>query len=372
MVMSKCCLRESKESELKVTSTLSWQHRRHINIPLPPSSFLKKSVSLQQHRPNTSSATTMADTATTTSSDAPENETPTQRQARLRREKRQKKMDEQGEDRLNRIKALNGGVAPPQEVLGGPTAAEGQKASVVDDPDEVDISQNASGFGTPSMQGGGVEGSENPLAAAMLQMQQQEAQKKKQGEGGGEEDPMVRMMQQMMGAMGGNPDDPNAPPPEVPPMVKALLGGGGGADKQDLAPPPTGSAYMWRIVHAVFAFVLATYIALTSTFNGSQLARSQSVYTEESGYGFGRRLSVIFCTAELLLQSMRYFAEKGQLQGSGMIAKVANSGMVPEPYAGYIRIAGRYIGIVQTIIADAMVIVFVFGAMAWWQDKAHA
>lgn len=61
----------------------------------------------------------MADTASTTGADGLEGETPTQRQARLRREKRQKKMADQGEDRLARIKALNGGVAPPDEVLGG-------------------------------------------------------------------------------------------------------------------------------------------------------------------------------------------------------------------------------------------------------------
>lgn len=61
----------------------------------------------------------MADTATTTGADGPEGESSAQRQARLRREKRQKKMAEEGEDRLAKIKALNGGVAPPAEVLGG-------------------------------------------------------------------------------------------------------------------------------------------------------------------------------------------------------------------------------------------------------------
>lgn len=61
----------------------------------------------------------MADTAVASGMDGPEAETPNQRQARLRREKRQKKMAEQGEDRLAKIKALNGGVAPPDEVLGG-------------------------------------------------------------------------------------------------------------------------------------------------------------------------------------------------------------------------------------------------------------
>lgn len=63
----------------------------------------------------------MADAATTTGTAGPEGETPTQLKARLRREKLQKKMADQGEERLAKIKALNGGVAPPEEVLGGRT-----------------------------------------------------------------------------------------------------------------------------------------------------------------------------------------------------------------------------------------------------------
>ena len=309
----------------------------------------------------------MADIATATGSEGMEDETLNQRKARLRREKMQKKMAEQGEDRLAKIKALNGGIAPPEEVLGGPAAQGPQVASVADDPEEVDISQNASGFGTPSKQN--IDASQNPLAAAMLQMQQQEA--KKQQQGGEEEDPMVKMMQQMMGLMGGDPNDPNAKPPEIPPMMKAMLGGGGQATTEE-APPATGSVYMWRIVHAIFAFILATYMALTSTFNGSIMARNQSAYTEGEGYGFGKRLFLIFCTAELLLQSSRYFVEKGQLQGNGMFAKIANSGMVPEPWAGYVRVIGRYVAIAQTIFADAMVLVFVFGVLAWWQGMPTA
>lgn len=310
----------------------------------------------------------MADVEPSTASDGPEGETANQRQARLRREKRQKKMAEQGEDRLAKIKALNGGVAPPEEVLGGP-GSQPQVASVADDPEEVDISQNASGYGTPSKQNVGAQ--DDPLAAAMLQMRQQEASRQQGGGAEGEDDPMVKMMQQMVGLMGGNPDDPNAKPPEIPFALKALMGGGGQTTKEE-APPATGSAYMWRIVHAVFAIVLASYIAITSTFNGTKLSRSGVVYTEEAGYGLGRRLFLMFCTAELLLQSSRYFAEKGQLQGNGILAKVANSGVVPEPYAGYVRMVGRYIGILQTIIADAMLIVFVFGVLAWWQGMAIA
>lgn len=76
----------------------------------------------------------MADVAASTGSEAPDGETANQRQARLRREKRQKKMAEQGEDRLAKIKALNGGVAPPDEVLGGRMSRETQMDSVWDLP----------------------------------------------------------------------------------------------------------------------------------------------------------------------------------------------------------------------------------------------
>ena len=199
----------------------------------------------------------------------------------LRREKRQKKLAEQGEDRLASIKALNGGIAPPDEVLGGPGAQQPQAASVANDPEEVDISQNQSGFGTPSNQN--IDAQQNPLAAAMLQMQQQEVRKQQQNgaDGNSADDPMVKMMQQMVGLMGGDPNDPNAKPPEIPPMMKAMLGGG--QTNKEEAPPATGSAYLWRIVHAIFAFILATYIALTSTFNGTKLGRSGKRLHARSG-----------------------------------------------------------------------------------------
>lgn len=51
-------------------------------------------------------------------------------------------MTEQGEDRLAKIKALNGGMAPPEEVLGGPAVPAPRVASVVDDDPEVCIETN--------------------------------------------------------------------------------------------------------------------------------------------------------------------------------------------------------------------------------------
>nr|OQO29049.1 hypothetical protein B0A51_03384 [Rachicladosporium sp. CCFEE 5018] len=306
----------------------------------------------------------MADTANTTATSAPNDESPTQKQARLRREKRQAKLATEGEDRLAKIKQLNGGVAPPDEVLGGPALPKpsGSKAATVtdsEDPDEVDISShpytpaNGSGAGTP--RGGRQE--QDPFMQAMLQMQSQ------QGQAGGSRgagsqadvDPMQQMMQQMMGMMGADPNDPNAQPGEMPQIGQMLstimggAGGGGGANAQ--LQPASRSTYVWRLTHALFALALGVYITITSTFNGTQLSRSESAFTvPENRSPFGPRLFWMFATAELMLQSTRYFMEGGQLRGGGWLATIANSGFVPPPYAHYIRTIGSYIRIYTTIV----------------------
>jgi hypothetical protein len=323
----------------------------------------------------------MADTATTTSSDAPPNETPNQLQARLRREKRAAKMAATGEERLAKIKGLNGGIAPPEEALGGPvvppptstSTAAPKAATVADDPDEVDISdhpytsQNASGMGTPRQPGGA--GQQDPFQQAMMQMQAQQAQQAQQG--GGEEDPMAKMMQQLMGGMQ-DPNDPNAMGGDLPQMAQMLstmMGGGGMGQQQQ---PKNGSAYLWRIVHAISALAIAVYIAFTTTFSGSKLARTGDMFVQDSNFGLGAKPFYIFGTAELVLQTSRYFVEKGQLQGGGILATIANSGFVPEPYAQLIRTVGRYSTIYTTIVSDAMVVVFVLGTVAWWKGLAAA
>jgi len=311
--------------------------------------------------------------ANATTSNEVEDETPNQRQARLRREKRQKKMAEQGEDRLAKIKALNGGVAPPAELLGGtmqPQVTESKQATVHDDPDEVDI-ETVSGTNTPSASTRSRAAGENPLIEAM--MQQQGAGGPQQGES--DEDPMVKMMQQFSSLISGNGNvqDANAQAQaqqDLPPFLQAMLKGQAQTDKDTAQAPTKGSAYVWRIVHAVFAFSLAIYIASTSTFTGTKLARSQSAYSSSSDADLGHRLFIIFTSVELVLQSTRYFIERGQLQGSGILATIANSGIVPEPFAGYVRTLGRYMTIVQTIVSDAMVVVFVFGALAWWRSTS--
>jgi hypothetical protein len=183
-------------------------------------------------------------------------------------------------------------------------------------------------------------------------------------EGGmdGNEDPMMKLMQQMMGGAAGGDG-------QLPPGLAEMFGGAGGIPGmpgQAQQQAPSSSAYMWRIVHAIFSLTLALYVVLTTTFTGTKAARTASAYTAlEGGESFGQRLFYLFATVEVVLQSSRYFIEKGQLAPSGIMGTLAQ--FLPMPYAGWIKVAGRYGVIYTTVVADAMVVVFVLGAMAWWK-----
>jgi hypothetical protein len=178
--------------------------------------------------------------------------------------------------------------------------------------------------------------------------------------GGG--DPMMAMLQQMMGAGGG---DPNAQlPPGLAEMMGAMGGGGMPGQPQDQQAAPSNSAYLWRIVHALFSFGLALYVTLSTTFTGTKAARTASQYPSEHGDSFGQRLFYMFATAEVVLQSSRFFLERGQLPQSGLLGTLSQ--ILPHPYGGYLRVVGRYSVIYTTVVADAMVVVFVLGVMAWW------
>ncbi|KAF2141228.1 uncharacterized protein K452DRAFT_309018 [Aplosporella prunicola CBS 121167] len=344
-------------------------------------------------------------------------ETPTQRQARERRERRQAKIQAQGASRLEAITSLSGRPAPAPEEPNGACFLASQAPSKQQqapppnpppapviaaappsdahahhpDPDEVDISEHyyqpaAAGGRTslaPAYSNNGTPGrglSPSPSPSP--------------GPGAAGEDPMMRMLQQMMGGAGGPGDvggssggsGADAQDPMMQLMAQMMGGAGAGGaggfsgmpgmpDMQQQQQQPTSSAYVWRVVHAVFSFALAAYIALASTFNGSALSRSQSAFVgggegEGADGGIGPRLFWLFATFEVVLQSSRYFLEKGQLPPSGLLGTLG--ALIPEPYAGYVRLVGRYSTIYTTVVADAMVVVFVLGAMAWWKDLVVA
>jgi hypothetical protein len=173
------------------------------------------------------------------------------------------------------------------------------------------------------------------------------------------DDPMMAMLTQMMGAGagagGGGAGFPGMPGIAIPDA--------GGAPGGLLTGDPY--AYLWRIVHAVFALGLGLYIAVLTPFTGTKL---QLVNLPSSGDGAAGlaggsvRLFYIFVTFEVLLQSTRFWLEKGSGQQTGILGLIV--GFLPEPYKGYVLWVMRYARIWTTVSADAMVVVFVLGIYA--------
>jgi hypothetical protein len=187
------------------------------------------------------------------------------------------------------------------------------------------------------------------------------------------------MLQQMMGGggPGGMPGAPGqtGPPGDLPPglaNIFSAMGGGGAAPEPS---PEQSSAWLWRLVHALFSFGLAVYIVLRTPFTGSKLSRE--FHGDNDDWASDRPLTdtfahffYLFATFEVVLQTSRYYIERGRLQGSGMLSTVG--GLLPEPYSGYVRVVGRYSVIYSTVVSDAMVVVFVLGAASWWKGGAAA
>lgn len=174
----------------------------------------------------------------------------------------------------------------------------------------------------------------------------------------GADDPMMNLLQQMMGGVPGEGSDgmPAFPGMAIPTVASEPY------------------AYLWRIVHAVFAVGLGLYIAFMTPFTGSKAGREASAMSylpvEGAASSGLSPASVhffwIFSTAEVLLQTSRFFVEKGRVQQGTVLGII--SGFLPEPYKGYLALVTRYSRIWTTVSADAMTLVFVLGACAWWKS----
>src|SRR5271167_5075589 len=126
---------------------------------------------------------------------------------------------------------------------------------------------------------------------------------------------MLKLLQQVMSVSPGEGSNSMPSFPGMPPMGMPHQG-----EVDATAADPY--AYLWRIVHAVFALALGLYIAFTAEFTGTKLERDLSVLKNASGRGWGQssiRFFYIFATAEILLQSSRFLFEKGVVQPSGIL-----------------------------------------------------
>ncbi|PQE17738.1 GET complex subunit GET2 protein [Rutstroemia sp. NJR-2017a BVV2] len=319
--------------------------------------------------PTQRSTTTMADTP-----EAAGTETSAQRQARIRKEKREAKIKSGGSARLNKIIGLGGGLqrdeppAPPAPTIG--------------DPEEVDISNH---YYEPQSRKPLLRNNESSPSQSQAQQQQQQLNDDQlrqmmlgmntgpagpgqapfgpavgggfpgmdQDASGG--DPMMQLLQQMMGGGAGGPGEGNAMP-SFPGMNMQ-------AQTQAAAANPY--AYLWRIVHAIFALSLGLYIAFTTPFSGTKYERDAGVLEGLSTVQF----FYVFASVEVLLLSSRYFLEMGKETGGGEGWVGMLMGVLPEPWKGYLALGKRYLGIWGTVSGDALVCVWVLGCCAWLRGE---
>lgn len=172
------------------------------------------------------------------------------------------------------------------------------------------------------------------------------------------------MMQQMAamageggGGAGGMPGFPRMP--NMPGQQPAV------------AVVPDTSENIWRFVHTVFALALAFYISFTTSFSGTKIERERSavsrvVGNETDSNGLSPDIIHffwIFATAQVVLQSTRFFMDKGKTQPAGVMGMVVK--FLPQPWQGYIGMLKRYMRIWTQISGDAIICVFVLGASAW-------
>lgn len=344
----------------------------------------------------------MSDPSASASGSAPA-ESPAQEKARLRRERRAAKIAD-GESRLRAITALQGGShrdvakdvpgtttvislfvhagAPPAWLTvilfanrlpvkptedAAPQPRPTAAGTATPDPDEVDISEH---HYTPASQ---------PRLPSPFAYERTATPSFNTGQSTPDpsQDPMMAMLQQMLGSgaggMPGVPGQPNGQPGDIPPGLANIFSALQGEPEPEPSPDQS-SAWVWRLVHAVFSLALAIYIVFRTPFTGSKLSRdslskdewaADSTPAESFAHFFH-----LFATFEVVLQTSRYFIERGQLQGGGILSSIAK--FLPEQYAWYVRVLGRYSVIWSTVVSDAMVVVFVLGAASWWKGGAIA
>lgn len=301
-----------------------------------------------------------------------DSESPAQEKARLRRERRAAKIQAGGASRLEAISSLQGGshrdVSRDIPVKPSPTASPRPTSALpgteTPDPEEIDISQH---HYVPSSQPRlpspfSVDSGRSPLPLPGQPTQNVDPS----------QDPMFNILQQMLQGQGqpGQAGQPGQLPPGMANMFQAMQG-----NASPEPSPSQSSAWIWRLVHSLFSFGLALYIVQTP-FTGSKSARNSASEadgkwtSDESPAEAFKHFFYLFSTFEVVLQSSRYFIEKGQLQGSGILSTVG--AILPEPYAGYVRVVGRYSVIYSTVVSDAMVVVFVLGAMCWYKGTVVA
>ncbi|KAF9883063.1 hypothetical protein FE257_004142 [Aspergillus nanangensis] len=280
-------------------------------------------------------------------------ESPAQRAARLRRERREAKIRDGGAARLDKITSMGGRT--PQSVREAtspsPSPSPQPPASVSPVPEtRAPLPQSTSRPETlPPPED--LQAQQEYIRTLLRQSAPQPSQQ--QGPGGGE-DPMMKMLNSLMDNMpGGEPGagagagaGAGGPPPGMspgdlasslglPPFVASMLG----AAAQPQSEQEKRVIWTWKLLHVLFSISIGVYLFVTiGTSIGTYGSRPPPPATAQSPFLF-------FTTGELLLT------------GSRVMMKSRNGGL-----AGM----GLYLQLFRDIVRDGSVVVFLLGMSAWW------
>ena len=172
--------------------------------------------------------------------------------------------------------------------------------------------------------------------------------------------PMQQIFQQMMGPSLSGGGVPNEMMPSG--LEKLLLRNMQSSEQQAFSTPqPTKDTIIWKALHPVLAFALGLYIFYIYAFKGA--LQQRMIFPK----GDNQLLSPfwLFAMIEFLLQSARYILEGVQDQ-PGMLTTVAQ--LLPERWAERLKLMARYNGVWNTLVSDALVVIWVLGVGAWWQS----
>ncbi|KAJ5779343.1 GET complex subunit GET2 [Penicillium paradoxum] len=308
-------------------------------------------------------------------------ESPAQRSARLRRERREAKIKEGGSARLDKITSLSGRTPQSDREEASPSPQPAISASASPAPSNPQFQHSASS--QPEMQspdairaqqeaflsllrqsvppqGQGLQ--PDPQAPNGLQAQQdmframlrQGAPEQGQGQQPNDEDPTMKLLSSLMGAMpGGDPNAPPGAPPAgagngpapgfslaaiasmlgVPPFLANMLGG---------AAPPTEAeqkrARVWKTLHTVFALAVAVYLLFIISSSVALFGNPPpKPATAQNPFA-------IFVTGELLLTGSKVLF--GGKSGMGMAVQL-----------------------LKDIVRDGSVVLFMLGMGTWYNRE---
>ncbi|KAL2798381.1 hypothetical protein BJX66DRAFT_334084 [Aspergillus keveii] len=285
-------------------------------------------------------------------------ESPAQRAARLRRERREAKIKEGGAARLDKITSLSGRTPSKdrEEVSSSPSLPPTVIPSPSPEPRAAPRQPPQTYMQSPpapSVEDADMVREQQEALRALLRQPVPSSQQDT------EEDPNLKLFQALMGGMGGMPGGDQGPnagagapstgagaggiPPELasslglPPWMSSMLGAATQQESED----QKRTVLTWKILHTVFSIVLGIYLVFLT---------SSSVAT------FGKQPPPPATAQNPFL----YFTTGELVMGGARILIKSQSGGLSGPFL--------YIQLLKDFIRDGSIILLFFGMGAWWNQ----